>query len=150
MKPIEGLECKRKEQSGKRFWGLMEELCGEPENFFRHCFMYNICPFAFLNKNGRNITPPELKGECKSALNKICLNYLSKSIKIFKPKIIIAIGSYANQKLNDLRKKSLISESIDYKLLPHPSPRAFHNNDWVDRARKWMLENDMLKYFKAE
>lgn len=60
-KPIEGLECTREEQSGKRFWGVLEELCGEPENFFQHCFVYNICPFAFLTATGRNITPPEIK-----------------------------------------------------------------------------------------
>lgn len=60
-KPIEGLNCTREEQSGKRFWGVIEELCGEPENFFRHCFVYNLCPFAFLHKSGRNITPPEIK-----------------------------------------------------------------------------------------
>lgn len=60
-KPIEGFSCKREEQSGKRFWGVLEELCIEPENFFRHCFVYNICPIAFLTSTGRNITPPEIK-----------------------------------------------------------------------------------------
>ncbi|KAG5675761.1 hypothetical protein PVAND_005638 [Polypedilum vanderplanki] len=150
MKPIEGLECKKEEQSGKRFWGLMEELCGEPENFFRHCFVYNLCPLAFLSKTGRNITPTELKGECKNALNTVCLNYLSKIINTLKPKVIITVGSYAEQKIKDLKKKNLISESIECKLLPHPSPRALNNNDWVEKARKWMRENDMLKYFKTE
>jgi single-strand selective monofunctional uracil DNA glycosylase len=60
-KPIEGLSCQREEQSGKRLWGVIEELCGEPENFFRHCFVHNICPLAFLTNSGRNITPTELK-----------------------------------------------------------------------------------------
>lgn len=60
-KPIEGLNCKHEEQSGKRFWGVLEELCGKPEAFFKHCFVYNICPLAFLTSNGRNITPPEIK-----------------------------------------------------------------------------------------
>lgn len=60
-KPIEGFNCTREEQSGKRFWGVLEKLCVNPENFFQHCFVYNICPFAFLNSSGRNITPPEIK-----------------------------------------------------------------------------------------
>lgn len=60
-RPIEGLNCTRNEQSGKRFWAVIQELCGEPENFFRHCFVYNICPLAFLTSTGRNITPPEIK-----------------------------------------------------------------------------------------
>jgi single-strand selective monofunctional uracil DNA glycosylase len=60
-KPILGFNCTHEEQSGKRFWGVLEELCVNPENFFRHCFVYNICPFAFLTATGRNITPPEIK-----------------------------------------------------------------------------------------
>lgn len=60
-KPIEGFNCTREEQSGKRFWGVIEELCGEPEVFFSSCFVYNICPAAFLHASGRNITPPEIK-----------------------------------------------------------------------------------------
>lgn len=60
-RPIEGFNCKREEQSGKRFWGVLQELCVEPENFFEHCFVYNICPFAFLTSSGSNITPPEIK-----------------------------------------------------------------------------------------
>lgn len=66
-KPILGLECKREEESGKRFWGLVEELCTQPENFFNQCFIMNFCPLAFLNKN-KNITPNEIK-VCKSLLN---------------------------------------------------------------------------------
>lgn len=60
-KPIEGFNCSREEQSGKRFWGVLEELCETPENFFNHCFVYNICPLAFLTSTGRNITLPEIK-----------------------------------------------------------------------------------------
>jgi single-strand selective monofunctional uracil DNA glycosylase len=60
-RPIEGLDCKQEEPSGKRFWGVIQELCGEPDNFFQHCFVHNICPLAFLGSTGRNITPPEIK-----------------------------------------------------------------------------------------
>lgn len=147
-KPIEGFNCTREEQSGKRFWGVLEELCGDPENYFRHCFVYNICPLAFLNANGRNITPPEIKGEGKAQLNTICLNYLKQAIVIFNPKIIISVGSFANDRIKDLRKKDLISSSIECKLIPHPSPRSLHNQDWVEKAKKWYVDNDVMKYFK--
>lgn len=60
-KPIVGLEYTTEEPSGKRFWGLIQELCGEPEIFFDKCWVHNICPLAFLTVTGRNITPAELK-----------------------------------------------------------------------------------------
>ena len=60
-KPIEGLNCQREEQSGKKFWGVIEEYCKAPENFFNNCFIHNYCPLAFLSKSGKNITPSELK-----------------------------------------------------------------------------------------
>ncbi|KAG5836201.1 hypothetical protein ANANG_G00252080 [Anguilla anguilla] len=55
-----GLACARREVSGTRFWGLFRRLCGEPAAFFRRCFVHNLCPLAFLNAAGRNLTPAEL------------------------------------------------------------------------------------------
>jgi len=147
-KPIEGFNCKREEQSGKRFWGVLEELCGEPENFFRHCFVYNICPLAFLNSTGRNITPPEIKGEAKSQLNVVCLNFLRQALDVFKPNIIISVGNYANDRIKELKKKHLIPSSTECKLISHPSPRATNNQNWVNKAKTWYVENDIVKYFQ--
>jgi single-strand selective monofunctional uracil DNA glycosylase len=149
-KPIVGLECKTEEPSGKRFWGVIQELCGEPENFFRHCWVHNICPLAFLTSTGRNITPSEIKGESKGQLNTICLQYLEKAIQIFDPKIIISVGVYANDCVKNLKKKNQISEAIECKLLPHPSPRALNNQNWVEKANKWYIDNDIIKYFQAQ
>ena len=61
QRQIDGLNCKREEQSGKRFWGVLEELCGVSENFFHQCYVHNLCPLAFLESSGKNITPPEIK-----------------------------------------------------------------------------------------
>lgn len=60
-RPVTGLNCKKSEQSGQRFWGLLEKLCGNAENFFCRCFVHNLCPLAFFHVSGRNITPAELK-----------------------------------------------------------------------------------------
>lgn len=60
-RPVTGLLCDRSEQSGQRFWGLMQDICGDKaEEFFRNCFVYNFCPLAFFHSSGRNITPAEL------------------------------------------------------------------------------------------
>lgn len=61
-RPITGLLCDKSEQSGKRFWGLFEKICGDnSEKFFQHCFVHNWCPLAFFANTGRNITPADLK-----------------------------------------------------------------------------------------
>lgn len=62
LRQIEGLNCRRSEVSGKRLWGLIKDLSkNDPEVFFKHCFVYNYCPLAFLSKTAKNITPAELK-----------------------------------------------------------------------------------------
>lgn len=75
---IDGLNCKREEQSGKRFWGVLEELCGISENFFHQCYVHNLCPLAFLELSGKNITPPEIK-VCKTVF---CMNPRAYNISI--------------------------------------------------------------------
>lgn len=60
--PISGLACEREEQSGKRFWSIFREICGDSADaFFRNCFVHNYCPLAFFHSGGKNITPAELK-----------------------------------------------------------------------------------------
>lgn len=61
IRPITGFECHRSEVSGKRFWGLIKEICGVPEFFFKNAFVHNYCPFAFMKLDGKNITPTEIK-----------------------------------------------------------------------------------------
>ena len=58
---ITGFDCTRKEVSGLRFWGFFRDLCEKPENFFRHSYVHNYCPLAFMASNARNITPADLK-----------------------------------------------------------------------------------------
>lgn len=58
---IQGFACTRKEQSGDRFWKFWSDLCGTPDVFFRNAFVYNYCPLAFMDRNGRNLTPAEIK-----------------------------------------------------------------------------------------
>ena len=58
---VTGFACKRSEVSGRRFWNLIENVCGTPDKFFRHSFLHNYCPIALMDAAGRNITPADLK-----------------------------------------------------------------------------------------
>lgn len=61
-RPVTGLNCDKLEQSGKRFWSLLQEISNDsPEKFFKNCFVHNLCPLAFFHSSGKNITPAELK-----------------------------------------------------------------------------------------
>lgn len=88
------------------------------------------------------------QGEAKPQLTATCLIYLKQIIEVLNPEIIISVGNYANDRVKDLKKKNLISASIDCKLIPHPSPRAVNNQNWVEKAHKWFIDNDIIKYFK--
>ncbi|TMW39503.1 hypothetical protein DOY81_015417, partial [Sarcophaga bullata] len=62
-RPILGLDITRDEPSGKRLWTLFQQLSnGSLETFFKQCFVHNFCPLSFFDRNGKNITPSELKG----------------------------------------------------------------------------------------
>ena len=58
-RPIEGLDVKRVEMSGKRIWGTISELWS-PEEFFSFATVFNYCPLCFLDEGGRNVTPDKL------------------------------------------------------------------------------------------
>lgn len=60
-RPINGLNCTRTEKSGELFWGLLEEVFNDAEHFFRFGFVHNLCPLAYMNKAGANITPAEFR-----------------------------------------------------------------------------------------
>ncbi|GAB0087629.1 Single-strand selective monofunctional uracil DNA glycosylase [Sergentomyia squamirostris] len=143
VRPIEGLKCSRAEQSGQRFWGLFESLCGEPEVFFVNSFVYNLCPLAFFHASGKNITPAELKGEEKRKLQEICSKSLAEAINLLEPKIIVSIGRYVEDRVKDLLKSKAIDVGIDHKCLPHPSPRSLNNTNWDEKARKWFIDNEI-------
>ncbi|XP_017706496.1 PREDICTED: single-strand selective monofunctional uracil DNA glycosylase isoform X3 [Rhinopithecus bieti] len=71
-RPVLGLECPQSEVSGARFWGFFRNLCGQPEVFFHHCFVHNLCPLLFLAPSGRNLTPAELPAKQREQLLRIC------------------------------------------------------------------------------
>jgi single-strand selective monofunctional uracil DNA glycosylase len=90
-----------------------------------------------------------LQGETKKQLQTICLKHLSAIVQLLKPKIIIAIGRWSEDRMKDLVKQQLIDASIDIRCLAHPSPRSLNNTDWPQKAEKWFADNKLLAYFQA-
>lgn len=58
---INGLSSPRTEPSGDRLWTFFSKISITPETFFKHSFVFNFCPVAFMEDNGKNVTPDEFK-----------------------------------------------------------------------------------------
>lgn len=146
-RPIEGLESTREEPSGKRLWTLFQKLSnGSLDIFFEQCFVHNFCPLVFFNKNGNNITPNELKAPYKQQIRDECLRITEEILKLIQPEIIVAIGLY----VYDTLRKSEYCKTKRLLRLAHPSPRSLYNNDWPEKAEKFLIEEDLLKYLRNE
>lgn len=147
VRPVDGLQCTRGEQSGQRWWGLYQELCETPENFFRNCFVFNICPLAFFHSSGRNITPAEFKGTAKSRVQDVGSEYLLRALHLFGPTVIVSIGRYCEDRVKVLVRQNLLDQTrVKLLCMPHPSPRSLNNTNWAEKARQWLVDNGVMPY----
>jgi single-strand selective monofunctional uracil DNA glycosylase len=91
---IQGLACSRSEVSGTRFWTLFKQLCGTPDTFFKNCYVHNYCPFCFMTKTGKNVTPPSLKPAEKAQLQEICDKALFDVVRLLEVEWVVGVGKY--------------------------------------------------------
>uniref|UniRef100_H2ZNR8 Uracil-DNA glycosylase-like domain-containing protein n=1 Tax=Ciona savignyi TaxID=51511 RepID=H2ZNR8_CIOSA len=134
-RPVEGLGCTRTEVSGARFWGFMAKLCGTPEQFFRHCFVHNYCPLAFMTKTGKNIIPAALPAVDRRPLEAICDSALLQCVRVLRAQVVVAIGKYAADRVTHVLRVSgdESSASIRVERILHPSPASPQaNSGWEE------------------
>lgn len=108
-RPIQGLACTKSEVSGSRFWTLFKELCGTPEAFFKNCYVHNYCPFCFMDKSGKNITPPSLKGATKGQLQEICDKALLDVMQLLEVEWVVGVGKYAADRAKAALKDNCVA-----------------------------------------
>ncbi|CAG2210943.1 SMUG1 [Mytilus edulis] len=144
---ITGLDCHRSEVSGGRFWGFFKRVCGTPEVFFRHCFVHNFCPLAFMSPTGRNITPPELRADQRNALNHACDMALIETLNILQVKIIVCIGKFVESRVQSVLKNQGNNE-IRVERITHPSPiNPAANKGWDDTVYQQLKDIGIMSYF---
>ena len=107
-RPIQGLDLAKIEVSGSRFWGLMQSLCGEPDIFFRNCYVHNYCPLCFMAASGKNITPPTLKVGERGPLQEICDRFLVEVVRLLEVEWVVGIGKYAEERTRVALGKSRV------------------------------------------
>ncbi|XP_060678357.1 single-strand selective monofunctional uracil DNA glycosylase-like [Hemiscyllium ocellatum] len=140
-RPVLGLGCARSEVSGARFWGLFRSLCGPPgpASLFRHCFVHNLCPLAFLGPSGRNLTPAELPAGPREELLECCGDSLARAAQLLGVSTVLAVGRLAEQRAR--RALAGSGAPIRVAVLPHPSPRnARANRGWQEVATTVLRE----------
>ncbi|OQR72435.1 single-strand selective monofunctional uracil DNA glycosylase-like, partial [Tropilaelaps mercedesae] len=124
-RPVDGLQCSKTEVSGKRFWGLMKELCGGDANrFLQSCFVHNFCPLSFMMDNGRNITPDQLRGEGKKKLHEVCDESLRDVLGLLRPELVVGIGKYATERAQTAVSRLESAGGMRVEGIAHPSPAS--------------------------
>ncbi len=127
---VEGLECRRSEVSGTRFWGWARDRFDSPQVFFQRFFVWNYCPLSFMTESGANYTPDKLPAVEREPLFMQCDLALREVTNWLKPEHVIGIGKFAERRARNALGKS--DATIAGVLHPSPaSPAA--NRGWSNQ-----------------
>ncbi len=132
---VEGLNIKRSEVSGLRFWDLIKSHYPLASQMKGQVYVANYCPLLFLSptKTAKNITPNKLSKQSRVLLDKVCDKYLFDTIDLLNCEKLIGIGKYGESKLKN--------DKIPYYSILHPSPASPKaNKGWKEIAEKQLFE----------
>lgn len=137
-RPVEGLNCRRSEVSGRRLWGLFRERFGAPQAFFDRHLVINYCPLVFMGETGRNITPDKLSRGERSELFAICDAMLAETLAAYRPKWLVGVGAFATARLSGFAADdSATSGGPRLVQVLHPSPASpAANRGWAEQASR--------------
>jgi hypothetical protein len=121
----------REEVSGKRIyvdWAM--NAYPSAEAFFSEYFIHPYCPMQFMTASGTNITPDQLNRDDRAALYGVCDRYLRRVLRVLRPKRVIGIGNFADERIRDTLKRwqeeeekeddSKLLEGLFVGKIPHP------------------------------
>lgn len=138
-RPIQGFSCPKSEVSGTRLWSFFQSQYQEPTALFKRFFVLNYCPLGFLSSTGANVTPDKIVIESRKKIEKLCDDFLLKTVPLFAPKKLIGIGGYASKVFERL------FPNIEIATLLHPSPASpAANKGWSTIAAKQLKEAALL------
>lgn len=139
-RPVQGFSCPRSEVSGRRLWGLFEEMYGTAEEFFKQAYVANYCPLIWMGESGANITPTQLPKAQVEALDAACQRHLVRLIDILQPRVLIGVGGYALKQLQ-IAAAALPQRKFTLGTMLHPSPASpTANKLWPTRPKEQILQ----------
>ena len=139
-RPVQGFSCPRSEVSGRRLWGLFEELYGSAENFFSQAYVANYCPLIWMSESGANIPPTQLPRAQAEQIDSACQHHLVRLIRALQPSCLIGVGAYATEQL---RKAADVIPEKSFVLgtILHPSPASpLSNKCWPDKPKQQLYD----------
>ena len=132
--PVQGLNCKRSEVSGRRLWSLFRNRFGDSEAFFREHMVLNYCPLLFIAE-GRNLTPDRLPKSDRTELFSVCDSCFREAAGILQPEFVVGIGNFAAMRAAEALNVNVV------KIL-HPSPASpASNHDWAGKVTKQLIDS---------
>ena len=134
-RPVLGFACRRSEVSGKRLWGWARKKFITPQRFFGRFFVANYCPLIFMEAGGRNRTPNQLRAAERKSLTDACDRALRRTIDYFKPRYVIGVGKYAEQRA----RQALADFNVTIGVISHPSPA----NPKANRGWEALVEKEL-------
>ena len=117
---ILGFNSTRREVSGERFWRFVESKWQTADNFFQNCFVQNYCPLVFTTETGKNVTPAELRSDCKKVVMSHCDSALLRTLSLLQTTQVVAVGRFVYDRVNKALKQHDLK--INLSFLMHPSP----------------------------
>lgn len=130
-RPIQGLQCPRREVSGQRLWGWARDRFGTPDAFFSRFFVHNYCPLVFMEEGARNRTPDKLPTEERETLFAACDDALRDTVDVLKPRWVIGVGAFAEKRI----RRALPEGRFATGSILHPSPASPKaNRGWAPEA----------------
>ena len=136
-RPIEGFDCQRSEVSGRRLWSWAQDRFGTPHSFFKHFFVWNYCPLAFMEKSGRNRTPDKLPPSERTPLFEACDGALMEIVARLCPSHVLGIGKFAY----DRARSALEDDTFQIGQILHPSPASpAANRGWAAQIETQFAE----------
>lgn len=139
-RPVQGFNCPRSEVSGRRLWGLFEEMYGTADNFFSHSYVANYCPLIWMSERGSNITPTQLPRDQVAMIDAACQRHLVSLIRTLTPRYLIGVGGYA---LKQLEIAAATCSDMNFTLgtILHPSPASpTANKHWPEHPRQQLRD----------
>lgn len=115
-----------------------------PDNFFRHCFVYNLCPLIFMALSGKNLTPPDLPKFVRDELNRLCDMALCDVVRLLSVTTIVGVGKFAEKRALTALGNAGIA-GVKVHSIMHPSPaNPAANKGWSDIAKRELDEIGIL------
>lgn len=139
-RPVLGLATQRREVSGQRLWGLIQEYFPNAQDLVGSIAVINYCPLVFVDRgsSGKNITPDRLGLGERMALEAICDSYLHDMLTMLQPAFALGVGKYAENKLITVAQAF---DDITVGSILHPSPiNPKANQGWAGIVRAQLDE----------